>query len=299
MNSSHCSKSKVKVGIIGTGNIGCDLLVKVMRSEVLECTIFAGHNPDSEGIRFAQKRGIPTTFDSIRYIENHPNCCDIVFDATSAKVHAYNAPILEKLSKFTIDLTPAHIGCFCIPTINLEYALKQKNGNLVTCGGQATIPIAHALSKIHPEIEYLEIAATIASRSAGIGTRNNIDEFTQATKDALKDFTGIKKTKAIIVLNPAEPPITMHNTIYALIKNPNMEKIISEVREVESKVKEYIPGYKVSLGPIYENGRLIIIVKVLGRGDFLPQYSGNLDIITCAATKIAEAYAVQEYNGEK
>jgi acetaldehyde dehydrogenase len=289
------SNSKVKVGIIGTGNIGCDLLVKVMRSDVLECGIFAGHNPDSEGIRFADKRGITTTFDSIRYIEEHPDCCDVVFDATSAKVHVYNAPILERLSKFTIDLTPAHIGCFCIPTINLEYALKQKNVNLITCGGQATIPIAHALSKIHPEIEYLEIAATIASRSAGIGTRNNIDEFTQATKDALKDFTGIKKTKAIIVLNPAEPPITMHNTIYALIKNPNMEKIISEVREVESKVKEYIPGYKVSLGPIYENGRLVIIVKVLGRGDFLPQYSGNLDIITCAAIKIAEAYAMKEH----
>jgi acetaldehyde dehydrogenase len=299
MHSLQNSQSKVKVGIIGTGNIGCDLLVKVMRSEILECAIFAGNNPDSEGIRFADKRGIPTTFDSIRYIEEYPDCCDIVFDATSAKVHAYNAPILERLSKFTIDLTPAHIGYFCVPTINLEYALKQKNVNLITCGGQATIPIAHALSKIHPEIEYLEIAATIASRSAGIGTRNNIDEFTQATKDALKEFTGIKKTKAIIILNPAEPPVTMHNTIYALIKSPNMEKIISEVRDVESKVKEFIPGYEVSLGPIYENGRLIIIAKVMGRGDFLPQYSGNLDIITCAALKIAEAYAMKEYKVEK
>jgi len=286
---------KVRAGIIGTGNIGCDLLVKVMRSKVLECSIFAGHNPASEGIKFAKDLGIPTTFDSIRYIEEHFDCCEIVFDATSAKVHAYNAPILERLSKFAIDLTPAHVGCFCVPTINLEYALRQKNVNLITCGGQATIPIVHALSKIHPDIEYIEIAATIASRSAGIGTRNNIDEFTQTTKDALKEFTGIKKTKAIIVLNPAEPPITMQNTIYALVKNPNMEKIVSVVHEVELKVKEYVPGYKISLGPIIENNRLTIIVKVLGIGDFLPQYSGNLDIITCAAIRIAEGYATRKH----
>lgn len=286
--------TKTKVGIIGTGNIGCDLLLKIIRSATLECSIFAGHNPDSEGIKFAKTKGILTTFDSVRYIEEHPDCCDIVFDATSAKVHLYNAPILERLSKFTIDLTPAHVGCFCVPTINLDHALKQKNVNLVTCGGQATIPIAHALSKIHPEIEYLEIAATIASRSAGIGTRNNIDEFTQTTKDALNDFTGIKETKAIIVMNPAEPPITMQNTIYALIENPDMERITAAVHEAESKVNEYVPGYKVSLGPILENGRVTIIIKVLGTGDYLPPYSGNLDIITCAAIRIAEVYAAQK-----
>jgi len=286
---------KVKAGIIGTGNIGCDLLVKVMRSEYLECGIFVGHNPDSEGIRFAEKRGVKTTFDSIKYFEEFPDCCDIVFDATSAKAHVYNAPILDRLSKFTIDLTPAHVGFLCVPTINLEHAVSQKNVNLVTCGGQATIPIAHALSGIHPEIEYLEIVATIASRSAGIGTRNNIDEFTQTTKAALKEFTGIKKTKAIIVLNPAEPPITMQNTIYALIKNPNMKKISHAVHEVEAKVKEYVPGFRVSLGPVFENGRLTIMVQVLGIGDFLPQYAGNLDIITCAAIKIAETYAIRKH----
>jgi len=285
---------KTKVGIIGTGNIGCDLLLKISRSKLLECSIFAGHNPDSEGIKLAKKHGIQTTFDSINYIEKNHDCCEIVFDATSAKVHLYNAPILEKLSIFTIDLTPSHVGYFCVPTINIEDALKQKNVNLITCGGQATIPIAHALSKIHPDIEYLEIAATIASRSAGIGTRNNIDEFTQTTKEALKEFTGIKRTKAIIVLNPAEPPITMQNTIYALIKNPDMDKIIATVKNVELKVREYVPGYKISLGPIIENERLTIIVKVLGTGDFLPQYSGNLDIITCAAIRIAEAYTIQK-----
>jgi acetaldehyde dehydrogenase len=288
-------QQKIKVGIIGTGNIGCDLLAKVARSALLKCAIFAGHNPDSEGIRFARSLGVPTTFDSIRYIEEHPDCCDIVFDATSAKVHLYHAPILERLSKFTIDLTPAHVGIFCVPTINLDEAIKQKNVNLITCGGQATIPIACALARIHPEIEYLEIAATIASRSAGIGTRNNIDEFTQATKEALKEFAGIPKTKAIIILNPAEPPIIMHNTIYALIKHPDMEKITAETHKVEQDVKKYVPGYKISLGPVFENGRLAIIVQVVGSGDYLPQYAGNLDIITCAAIKIAEEYAAHKH----
>ncbi|MCL2283144.1 MAG: acetaldehyde dehydrogenase (acetylating) [Fibromonadales bacterium] len=287
---------KAKVGIIGTGNIGCDLLVKVMRSDMLECSIFAGHNPDSEGIKFAKKLGIPTTFDSIKYIENHPDCCDIVFDATSAKVHIYNAPILERLSKFAIDLTPARVGYFCVPIINLKQALEQKNVNLITCGGQATIPVACALAKIHPEIEYLEIAATIASRSAGIGTRNNIDEFTQATKDALKDFTGIKKTKAIIVLNPAEPPINMRTTIYALVEKPNMDAIRKSVFEMAEKVKNYIPGYKTIVEPTLENGRITTTIEVTGRGDYLPSYAGNLDVITCAAVKIAEAYA-QKHGG--
>jgi acetaldehyde dehydrogenase len=182
-----------------------------------------------------------------------------------------------------------------VPVINLDDAIKQKNINLITCGGQATIPIACALSKIHPEIEYLEIVATIASRSAGIGTRNNIDEFTQTTKEALKDFTGIPKTKAIIILNPAEPPIIMHNTIYAVLKYPNIQKIMIEIHKVEQEVRKYIPGYKISLGPVFENNRLIIIVQVIGSGDYLPQYAGNLDIITCAAVRIAEEYAIYKH----
>jgi acetaldehyde dehydrogenase len=286
---------KIKVGIIGTGNIGCDLLIKVSRSDILECSIFAGHNPDSDGIKFAQSLGVPVTFDSIRYIEEHPDCCDIVFDATSAKVHLYHAPILERLSKFTIDLTPARIGTFCVPVINLDNAIKQKNVNMITCSGQATIPIACVLSKINPEIKYLEIVATIASKSAGIGTRNNIDEFTQTTKEALKQFTGIPETKAIIILNPAEPPIIMHNTIYALLKYPNIQKIAAEIHKVEQEIKKYVPGYQISLGPVFENDRLTIIVQVVGSGDYLPQYAGNLDIITCAAVKIAEEYAIYRY----
>lgn len=284
---------KIKVGIIGTGNIGSDLLAKVQRSSILECGIFAGHNPDSEGIRRAQKMGVPTTFESVQYIEKNPECCEIVFDATSAKVHEYNAPILRKLGKYAIDLTPAHVGKFCVPVVNLSDAITLDNVNLITCGGQATIPIACALKSVC-DVKYLEIVATIASKSAGIGTRNNIDEFTQTTKNAIQELAGIRNAKAIIILNPAEPPLTMHNTVYALIDNPDMEAITKAVQKMEKQIQEYVPGYRVVLGPVYENGRVTVSIEVVGSGDFLPEYAGNLDIITCAAVKIAETYAKEK-----
>ncbi len=280
----------VKVGIIGTGNIGSDLLMKVQKSDCLECGIFAGHNPDSRGIEFAKELGVPTTYDSIRYIQEHPDCCDIVFDATSAKVHSMNAPILKELGKYTLDLTPAHVGKFCVPLVNLDEAMKQDNVNLITCGGQATVPIACALASV-ADIKYLETVSTIASKSAGPGTRNNIDEFTQVTKEALIELSGVKNTKAIIVLNPAEPPIKMHNTVYALIDDPDMDKITKAVHEMEQKIRKYVPGYKVIVGPVYENGRVTTSIQVTGSGDYLPPYAGNLDIITCAAVEIAENFA--------
>lgn len=283
-------KQKVKVGIIGTGNIGSDLLMKVMRSYVLECGIFAGHSPDSKGIAKAREMGVPVTYESIHYIEENPDCCQIVFDATSAKVHENNAPILKALGKYVIDLTPAHIGPFCVPQVNLDMAMEQDNVNCVTCGGQATVPLAKAINDV-ADVKYLEIVATIASKSAGIGTRNNIDEFTQATKEALIEIGGINRAKAIIILNPAEPPITMHNTIYALVDNPDMEAISKAVGRVEKELQKYVPGYKVVLGPVYENGRVTTSIEVTGSGDFLPSYAGNLDIITCAAIEIAENYA--------
>lgn len=289
---------KTKVGIIGTGNIGTDLLMKVLRSSTLECGIFAGRNPDSQGIRMAKELGIPTSIDSIKAIENEPECCDIVFDATSADVHRTNAPILKRLGKFAIDLTPAHVGKMCIPVLNLEECMDGDNVNLITCGGQATTPIAHAICQVHPETKYIEIVATIASKSAGVGTRNNIDEFTQATRDALTEFTGINNTKAIIVLNPAEPPITMHNTVYALIDNPDMDAIKRNVHEMEIRIKKYVPGYSIVMEPTYENGRVTTTLQVVGLGDYLPKYSGNLDIITCAAIEIAENYARKRILGE-
>ena len=292
------SGKKVKVGIIGTGNIGTDILLKLERSELLECGMFSGRNPDSKGIKIAREMGIPTSLNSIKAIEENPNCCDIVFDATSAMVHKLNAPILKKLKKFTIDMTPSNVGKMCVPVLNLDACLNEDNVNLITCGGQATTPIAQAITKIHPETKYIEIVATIASKSAGAGTRNNIDEFTQTTKDALSEFTGINNTKAIIILNPAEPPISMHNTIYAEIENPDMVAIRKSVYKMEQEIRKYIPGYRIVMEPTFENGRVTTTLQVIGLGDYLPKYAGNLDIITCAAIEIAEKYAKKRILGE-
>jgi acetaldehyde dehydrogenase (acetylating) len=283
--------NKAKVAIIGTGNIGADLLVKIQRSSLLECTLFAGRNIDSPGIRFAANLGIRVSDKSINAIIDDPDCCDIVFDATSASIHLVHAPILKKLSKFTIDLTPSLVGEMCIPVLNLEECLSKDNVNMVTCGGQATVPIASAISRVHPGIQYFEIVASISSKSAGPGTRANIDEFTQTTKDALIRFTGVENAKAMIILNPAEPPILMHNTIYALATDPDMPAICASVKDMENRIREYVPGYRVTLAPVYENGRITTMITVLGNGDYLPKYSGNLDIITCAAVQTAEKYA--------
>jgi len=282
---------KIKVGIIGTGNIGTDLLIKIQRSEFLECGIFAGRNPDSEGIQKAQAMGVPTSCDSINAILKDKNSCEIVFDATSASVHRQNAPILKRLKKYTIDLTPSKIGKMCVPAINMKECLNVPNINLITCGGQAAIPIISAIMKVHPHTEYIELVSSISSKSAGSGTRLNIDEFTQTTRDAIESFTKVKKAKAIIVLNPAEPPVLMHNTIYAKIKKPNLSKLKNEINRMAKLIQSYVPGYKITLGPVAENNRVTTMIEVIGRGDYLPKYSGNLDIITCAAVNMAEEYA--------
>jgi acetaldehyde dehydrogenase len=282
---------KIKVGIIGTGNVGSDLLAKIGRSNILECGIFAGQNPASRGIKRAKQLGVPVSYDSIKAIENNPGCCDIVFDATSVTSHKINAPILKKLGKFTIDLTPSQIGKMCIPVLNLDECLNEENINLITCGGQAMAPIGKAIMKVHPETEYMELISSISSKSAGRGTRENIDEYTQTTKDALAKFSNVPKAKAIIILNPAEPPVVMHNTLYAIIKNPDIEQLKSEISKVAKKIKEYIPNYNLLLGPVLENNRITTMVEVIGCGDFLPKYAGNLDIITSAAVRVAEEYA--------
>lgn len=282
---------KVKVGIIGTGNIGSDLLVKIQRSKFLECGIFTGKNKDSLGIARAKSMGITTSFESIEAILKNPDSCEIVFDATTADSHKIHAPILKKLGKFTVDMTPSRVGFMCIPSLNLDESLKYDNVNMITCGGQATAPILRALVNIHPDVDYVEIVASIASKSAGMGTRNNIDEYTQTTAEAIKTFSGVKRAKAIIVLNPAEPPILMHNTIYANVKAPKLGKLKREVEQIVADIRKYVPGYKLILGPVAEGGRLIMMNEVVGQGDFLPKYAGNLDIINSAAVMVAEEYA--------
>jgi len=282
---------KVKVGIIGTGNIGIDLLIKVQRSKFLECSIFTGRNPDSKGMKIAKELGVAVSSDSIKAIEDNPNMCEIVFDATSARSHVYHAKILEKLNKFVVDLTPSRVGKMCIPVLNMDECLDVRNVNLVTCGGQAATPIAYAIMQVHPETKYIEVVASVSSVSAGPGTRINIDEYTQTTKDSIIAFSKVPSAKAIIILNPAEPPITMHNTIYALIENPRIQELHHAISAITEKIREYVPGYKVTLGPLKDKDRVTTMIEVVGRGDYLPKYSGNLDIITCAAVKVAEEYA--------
>lgn len=284
-------RKKIKVGIIGTGNIGSDLLIKIQRSKVLECSIFAGKNPDSENIKRAKAMGIPISYNSIKAIEEKPEICDIVFDATSAQAHIEHAKILKKLKKFTIDLTPSKIGKMCVPFLNMDDCLKKENVNMISCGAQATIPIIYAIKKVHPKVRYVEIVSSMSSKSAGIGTRDNIDEYTQATSDSIRELTGIPQAKAIIILNPAEPPIFMHNTVYAKIENPKMDLLLKEINKTVEKIRTYIPGYKIILKPVFENDRLTTMSQVIGVGDFLPTYAGNLDIMTCAAIAVAESYA--------
>lgn len=282
---------KVKVGIIGTGNIGTDLLIKIQRSKFLVCGIFTGRSKNSEGIKRARGMSVPVSINSIGAIEKDPSLCEIVFDATSAEAHFGHAPILKALGKFTIDMTPSRIGKMCIPFLNLDECMSVDNVNMVTCGGQATAPLVYTIMQIHPEIKYIEIVASIAAKSAGLGTRNNIDEYTQTTAEGIRFFTKVQKAKAIIILNPAEPPIMMHNTIYAKIKNPKISILKKELKITVRAIKKYVPGFKLTLGPIEENGRLTVMNEVEGLGDFLPSYAGNLDIINSAAIEVAEAYA--------
>jgi acetaldehyde dehydrogenase (acetylating) len=290
MKRKHTHK-RVAVAIIGTGNIGSDLLVKVIRSPWLDCTLFTGKNFQSPGIARARELGIPVSHESISAILKNPACADIVFDATSADIHLTHAPILKKLKKFTIDMTPSRVGVMCVPALNLEEGLKSVNVNMISCGGQANTPLIAAIMRVHPETEYVEIVSSIASKSAGIGTRNNIDEYTQTTSDAVTMLAGVPQVKTIIILNPADPPIIMHNTIYAQIEKPDINTLKYEIRKVVQQIQAYVPGYRLTLGPIVENNRVTIMNEVVGRGDYLPIYAGNLDIINNAAILVAEAYA--------
>jgi acetaldehyde dehydrogenase (acetylating) len=282
---------KLKVAILGSGNIGTDLLVKVMRSPYLECTAFIGRNLFSPGMSKAQSLGVKTSAESIDYIKNNPECCDIVFDATSAKNHFEHAPLLEKLGKFVIDLTPAKVGTMCIPVVNIDSVIQESNVNMITCGGQASTPIAHALAITQKNIEYIEVISSIASRSAGPATRLNLDEYIHTTEQALKKFSGAKTTKAILNLNPAQPCINMQTTIFAKVANPDMESLRTAVTDIAAKVRKYVPGYEIIVNPLIENDRITVMVRVKGLGDYLPAYAGNLDIINCAALAVAEEHA--------
>ena len=277
---------KVKAAIIGPGNIGTDLMYKIMkRSKYMEIDLMIGIYPSSEGLKRANTLGINTSHEGIEAVKGRG--IDIAFDATSAAAHLQNAQVFEVEGIVAIDLTPAALGPYVCPVINLNEHIERKNINLITCGGQATIPIVAAISAV-TKVHYAEIVATIASRSAGPGTRQNIDEFTKTTARGLEVVGGAERGKAIIILNPAEPPIIMRDTIYTIVDNPDREWIEESVRSMIAKVQVYVPGYRLRIGPLIDDKQVTIMIEVEGAGDFLPTYSGNLDIETSAAVAIGE-----------
>lgn len=287
---------KTKIAIIGSGNIGTDLLIKVLRSPYLDCVAFVGRNLYSSGMMKAQALKVPVFANGIDYFKENPTACEIIFDATSSSAHLEHAPLFEKQNKFVIDLTPAKIGKMCVPVINMHDVLSCKNVNMITCGGQASLPIVHAIALTHDEIDYIEVVSSIASRSAGSATRINLDEYIHTTEGAIKAFSGAKETKAILNLNPAQPCINMQTTVFAKVKKANLTALNTLLNKIILQVQQYVPGYKMIISPMIENDRIVVMVKVKGLGDYLPEYAGNLDIINCAALAIAEKYASKKSN---
>ncbi|MFD1561726.1 acetaldehyde dehydrogenase (acetylating) [Paraburkholderia silviterrae] len=288
--------SKIQCALIGPGNIGTDLLYKLRRSSVLEPVWMVGVDPTSEGLARAQALGLKTTADGIDGLLPHLEADQIriAFDATSAYVHREHSDKLTARGVRVIDLTPAAIGPFCVPPVNLgEHVTDAMNVNMVTCGGQATIPIVHAVARVQP-VAYGEIVATVSSRSVGPGTRKNIDEFTRTTARAIESVGGAKRGKAIIVINPAEPPLIMRDTIHCLTEDePNVEAITASVHKMVEEVRRYVPGYTLKNGPVFDGKRVSVFMEVAGLGDYLPRYAGNLDIMTAAAARTGEVFAEQ------
>lgn len=283
---------KVKVAIIGPGNIGSDLMYKVMRSDVLQMDYMVGI-VESEGIRRARDLGFRTTTNGIQDILGEDDI-KIVFDATGAKAHMVHAPLLKAAGKIAIDMTPAAVGPYVVPCVNLDKLSDVDNFNMVTCGGQATVPIAYAINEA-ADSKYTEIISCISSKSAGPGTRANIDEFTETTSKALEVVGGADKGKAIIILNPAEPPLMMTNTVHSIVRNPDEKKINASVNRIVKEIQKYVPGYKLRTPPIVDGDKVTVIVEVEGAGDFLPKYSGNLDIINAAAVETAEKIVKERF----
>jgi len=294
--------TKIKCALIGPGNIGTDLLAKLQRSPVLEPVWMVGIYPDSDGLKKAREQGLKTTSDGVDGLVPHIEAdgVQIVFDATSAYVHAENSRKVNACGAMMIDLTPAAIGPYCVPPVNLKQHLGrgEMNVNMVTCGGQATIPMIAAVSQVQP-VAYGEIVATVSSKSAGPGTRKNIDEFTRTTAGAVEKVGGAKKGKAIIVINPAEPPLIMRDTVHCLTETaPDQARITASIHAMIQQVQKYVPGYRLVNGPVFDGNRVSVFLEVEGLGDYLPKYAGNLDIMTAAAARTAEMFAEEILAGK-
>jgi acetaldehyde dehydrogenase len=291
--------SKLTAAIVGPGNIGTDLLVKLQRSEVIKVHSMVGVDPASDGLARARALGVQASADGVDWLLAQDRLPDLVFEATSAKAHLANAPRYAAAGITAIDLTPAATGPFVCPPVNLQSVADAPNLNMITCGGQATIPMVHAVSSVVP-VAYAEIVASIASRSAGPGTRANIDEFTETTAHAIEQVGGAAKGKAIIILNPVNPPMIMRDTVFCAIPaDADTELITASVHAMADRVREYVPGYTLRAEPQYDpprdtwNGmaRVAIFLEVRGNGDYLPPWAGNLDIMTAAAARTGEQLA--------
>ena len=286
----------MRVAIVGTGNIGTDLLEKLRRARGLEIAMFAGIDPESPGIARAREYGVPVSTDGLDAVLGLDDPVDLVYEATSAAIHRASAPRYAGAGLQVVDLTPAKLGPPVVPAVNMSAVGKALNLNLTTCGGQATVPMVSAVNAVVP-VQYAEIVSTVSSASAGPGTRQNIDEFTRTTASALVEVGGASRGKAIIILNPADPPILMKNSVFCLVQGgTDCDLIAASVQEMAARVKGYVPGYRISAGPVFdefEGGRLkvSIFLEVTGAGDFLPAYAGNLDIMTAAAVAVGECLA--------
>jgi acetaldehyde dehydrogenase len=290
------------VAIVGSGNIGTDLMYKLLRSPDLEVRAMVGVDPDSEGLARARTLGLDATHQGVDWLLQRAADYRIVFEATSAWVHRQNAPRYKEAGLRAIDLTPAKLGPLVVPTVNLDQHLDAPNVNLITCGGQATAPIIHAVSRV-TKVPYAEIVSTVASASAGPGTRQNIDEFTKTTSSALVEVGGAQHGKAIMVLNPADPPILMRNTVFcALDDGYDADEVANSIVEMVEQVSEYVPGYRLKNPPVFEEdlfhtpggdvkARVVALLEVEGAGDYFPPYAGNLDIMTASAVRVGEAIA--------
>jgi acetaldehyde dehydrogenase len=299
---------RVPIAIVGSGNIGTDLAKKLLRSTILEPAVLVGIDPASDGLAKARRWGIETTHEGVPWLLANAErlAIRIVYEATSAAIHAANAPRYAEIGVVAIDLTPAAVGPAVVPPVNLHEHLDRPNLNMITCGGQATIPIVAAVTRVTP-VPYAEIVSTVASRSAGPGTRANIDEFTQETGRGLEVIGRSGRGKAIIILNPAEPPILMRNTVYcALPDGADRDAVIASIEAMVAEVAAYVPGYRLKREPVFDEGpfetpggtvpgRVMVLLEVTGNGDYLPPYAGNLDIMTASAVRVGETVALARY----
>lgn len=291
--------AKATAAIVGSGNIGTDLLYKLLRSPHIEPRWMIGVDPGSEGLARARRAGLDASHEGVDWLLAQDELPDLVFEATSAYVHRSNAPRYAELGIKAVDLTPAAVGPAVVPPANLTAHLDRANVNMITCGGQATIPMVYAVSRVVP-VAYAEIVASVASVSAGPGTRANIDEFTRTTSRGIEEIGGAARGKAIIILNPADPPVIMRDTVFCAIPaDADREAVAASVKQVAEDVASYVPGYRLRTEPQFDdpsplNGgmaRVAIFLEVEGAGDYLPPYAGNLDIMTAAATKVGEELA--------